>query len=167
MPKFPSPDSSLDHLLAALYVGVTHFTVCDIRDGWGMGLDAGGAPSLHYCLEGVGTLTVQGSAPIQLEPHTFVLLPPGVAYRIESASPQSSKIEQRASLCGASSNESVPTLIIGEGEPGIVTVCGEIRMGLAGGAKFFFSFGEPLVERFGGDDGLKTPYVSFVGGGGR
>lgn len=127
-----------------------------------MGLDAGRAPSLHYCLEGVGTLTVQGSAPIQLEPHTFVLLPPGVAYRIESASSKSSQIEQRASLCGASSYESVPALIVGKGEQGIVTVCGEIRMGLAGGAKFFFSFGEPLVARFGSENGLKNQFVMLL-----
>lgn len=162
MPAFPSPDSVLDRLLAALDVGVTHFTVCDIRDGWSMGLDAGRAPTLHYCLEGTGTLTTPGSASISLEPHTFVLLPPGVAYRIESASPKASQIEQRTSLCGASSYESVPTLTVGDGEQGIVTVCGEIRMGLAGGANFFFSFGEPLVARFGCGEGLQNQFVMLL-----
>ena len=162
MPKSPSVDAVLDHLLAALDVGITHFTVCDIRDGWGMGLDASTAPSLHYCLEGVGTLTVDGVTPIQLEPHTFVLLPPGVAYRINSARAKRSQIEQCESLCGAASYESVPTLVVGNGEQGVVTVCGEIRMGLAGRPNFFFSYGEPLVARFAQEDGLKNQFVMLM-----
>src|SRR3546814_7813202 len=36
-------------------------------------------------------------------------------------------------------------------------------MGLAGGANFFFSFGEPLVARFGGgSDGLKNQFVMLL-----
>jgi AraC-like DNA-binding protein len=157
-----SAHMALDHLLAALDIGVTHFTVCDIRDGWGIRLDACKTASLHYCLEGVGTLAVHGSLPIQLEPHTFVLLPPGVAYHIESASPKSARLEHRASLCGASSHESVPTLIVGEGQQGIITACGEIRVGLAGGSDLFISLGEPLVVRFGGADGLRDQFVMLL-----
>jgi AraC-like DNA-binding protein len=157
-----SPHNVLDHLLAALDIGVTHFTVCDIRDGWGMRLDACQSASLHYCLEGVGTLIVHGSPPIQLEPHTFVLLPSGIAYRIESASHESAQLEHRVSLCGASSRESVPTLIVGEGQQGIVTVCGELRVGLAGGPDLFTSLDTPLVARFGGADGLRDQFVMLL-----
>lgn len=157
-----SAHMALDHLLAALDIGVTHFTVCDIRNGWGMRLDACKTASLHYCLEGVGTLAVHGSLPIQLEPHTFVLLPPGVAYRIESASPKSARLEHRASLCGTSSHESVPTLIVGEGQQGIITACGEIRVGVAGGSDLFISLGEPLVVRFDGADGLRDQFVMLL-----
>ncbi|EXF45014.1 hypothetical protein BAY1663_02522 [Pseudomonas sp. BAY1663] len=46
----------LDQLLAVLDIGVTHFTVCDIRNGWGMRFDSCKTASLHYCLEGAGTL---------------------------------------------------------------------------------------------------------------
>jgi AraC family transcriptional regulator, activator of mtrCDE len=152
----------LDHLLAVLDIGVTHFTVCDIRDGWGLRIDACKTTTLHYCLAGVGTLAVHGVLPVQLEPHTFVLLPPGVAYRIESASPESARLEHRARLCGVPSNESVPTLTVGEGQQGIVTVCGELRMGLAGGSDLFTSLGEPLVVRFGGADGLRDQFVMLL-----
>jgi AraC family transcriptional activator of mtrCDE len=91
-----------------------------------------------------------------------VLLPPGVAYRIESASPQSARLEHRASLCGASSHESVPTLIVGEGQQGIITVCGEVRVGLAGGLDLFTSLCEPLVVRFDGVDGLQDQFVMLL-----
>jgi hypothetical protein len=146
----------LDHLLAVLDIGVTHFTVCDIRDGWGMRFDACKTASLHYCLAGVGTLAVHGALPIQLEPHTFVLLPPGVAYRLESALPKRARLEHRARLCGVSSHESVPTLTVGAGRQGIATACGELRMGLDGGSDLFTSLGEPLVVRFGGAERLRT-----------
>ena len=135
---FELPSSAhvaLDHLLAFLDIGVTHFTVCDIRAGWGMRFDACKTASLHYCLAGVGTLGVHDAPPIQLEPHTFVLLPPRVAYRLESASPTPVRLEHRARLCGISSRESVPTLTTGEGRQGIATACGELRMGLPGGSE--------------------------------
>lgn len=152
----------LDHLLAVLDIGVTHFTVCDIRDGWGMRFDACKTASLHYCLAGVGTLAVHGALPIQLEPHTFVLLPPGVAYRLESALPKRARLEHRARLCGVSSHESVPTLTVGEGQQGIATACGELRMGLAGGSDLFASLGEPLVVRFGDAEGLRDQFVMLL-----
>lgn len=153
---------ALDHLLAVLDIGVTHFTVCDIRDGWGLRFEACKTASLHYCLAGVGTLTVHGTPPIQLEPHTFVLLPPGVAYRLESASLKSVRLVRRARLCGASSNESVPELTVGEGQQGVTTACGELRVGLAGGSDFFASLGEPLVVRFGNAGGLQDQFVMLL-----
>ncbi|HEX7030945.1 MAG TPA: AraC family transcriptional regulator [Gammaproteobacteria bacterium] len=152
----------LDHLLATLDVGVTHFTVCDIRDGWGMRFDACRTASLHYCLAGDGRLTVNGMPSIQLEQHTFVLLPPGIAYRIESASPEPARLEHRVRLCGVSSQESVPTLTAGEGQPGIATACGELRVGWAGGLDLFSSLGEPLVVRFGGDESLQDQFVKLL-----
>ena len=75
-----SAHSVPDHWLAALDIGVTHFTVCDIRDGCGVRLDGCRMASLHYCLSGVGTLAVHRARPIRLDPHTFVLLPPRIAF---------------------------------------------------------------------------------------
>jgi AraC-like DNA-binding protein len=162
---FKLPSSAhiiLDHLLAVLDIGVTHFTVCDIRDGWGMRFDACKTASLHYCLAGVGTLAVHGALPIQLKPHTFVLLPPGVAYRLKSASPKRVRLEHRARLCGVPSHESVPTLTVGEGQQGIATACGELRVGLTGGSDLFTSLGEPLVVRFSGAERLRDQFVMLL-----
>lgn len=152
----------LDHLLAVLDVGVAHFTACDIRKGWGARFDACQTASLHYCLEGIGTLAVRGAPPIPLEPHTFVLLPPGVAYRLENASSKPVQLEHRARLQGQPSQESVPRLTVGEGGQGFVTACGEIRVGLAGGADLFTALGEPLVVRFGGTEGLRDQFVMLL-----
>lgn len=90
----------LNHLLAVLDIDVTHFTVCDMRNGWGIRFDSCKAASLHYCLAGAGTLTIRGLPPIQLEPHGFVLLPPGVDDRLESASSKPVRLESRPRVQG-------------------------------------------------------------------
>src|SRR3546814_10762246 len=88
MPVQPSTHVVLDHLLATLEIGVSNFTVCDIRRDWRLSVDTDPLPSLHYCLEGAGTLIVDDAPPIQLQQHTFVVLPAGKAYRMESGSPK-------------------------------------------------------------------------------
>ncbi|MFC7289992.1 cupin domain-containing protein [Herminiimonas glaciei] len=153
---------ALDHLLTALDIGVTYFALCDIRDGWGMHFDACKTASLHYCLEGIGTLTVHGTAPIRLESHTFILLPPGVPYRIESASQRQPRLEYRTLLHPVSSHHSTPTLIVGEGVQGIVTVCGEIRVKLPGGSDLFTPLSKLLVARFNGANGLQDQFAMLL-----
>ena len=152
----------LDHLLAVLDIGVTHFTVCDIRDGWGLCFDACKTASLHYCLAGGGTLTARGFLPIRLDPHSFVLLPPGIAYRIESLTSKATQLEHRGRVRGAASQETVPTLTAGEGKRGVETACGELRAGLADGVDLFASLGKPLVVHFGCTDGLRDQFVMLL-----
>lgn len=160
--SFLSAHMVLDHLLAVLDVGVAHFTICDIRDGWGARFDVCKMASLHYCLEGIGTLTVRGVAPIQLEPHTFVLLPPGITYCLENASSKPVQLERRARLQGQSSRESVPMLTVGEGGQGFVTACGEVHIGLVGKADLFAALGKPLVVRFDSNNGLRDQFAMLL-----
>lgn len=152
----------LDHLLAVLDIGVTHFTLCDIRNGWGMRFESCRTASLHYCLAGSGSLVVRGHPPIPLEPHGFVLLPPGVDYRLESTSSAPIRLESRARVQGVQSQESVPKLIAGEGQQGVETACGELRVGLADGADLFTALGKPLVVRFDDNQGLRNQFVMLL-----
>src|SRR3546814_2920028 len=106
----------LDHLLAVLDIGVTHFTLCDIRNGWGMRFEPSRTASLHYCLAGAGSLAVRGLPAIPLEPHRFVLLPPGVDYCLESVPSAPIRLESRARVRGVQSQEPVPRLTVGDGQ---------------------------------------------------
>jgi len=144
---FESPFSAhviLNRLLDVLDIGVAHFTVCDIRGGWGMNFDAREAASLHYCLVGPGTLVADGLPPVRLDPHSFVLVPPGVAYRIESASSKPVQLERRGRVRG------------------VETAYGELRVGLAHGMDLFTSLGKPLVVHFSGADGLRDQFVMLL-----
>ncbi|ANN78434.1 helix-turn-helix transcriptional regulator [Bordetella flabilis] len=152
----------LDHLLAALDVGVAHFTTCDVRAGWAVEFDACEAASLHYCLTGGGVLAVPGIPPIRLAPHTFVLLAPGTPYRIGSARPSPGQRQRRPRLRCSPSLESVPTVAVGHGRQGISTICGEVSAGVAAGSRSFPFLGEPLVARFVAGDGLEDPLVKLL-----
>lgn len=159
---FESPSSShmaLDYLLAALDVGIAHFTICDIRHSRGVNFETGKTTNLHYCLEGCGTLVVQGTTVIELEPHTFVLLPPGLAYCVKSASSPSLNLDHFSRLRGASPCASVSTLTVGEGPQGIAAAYVELCVKSAGGSDIFASFREPLVVRFDGTTGLQDQFV--------
>lgn len=150
---------TLDHLLPVLNIDLTDFMVYDIRDGWGIRFDFCKTTSVHYCLEGVGSLAIRGAAPIPLEPHTFLLLPPGVSYRIESASSKTIWLDHQT---GVASRESISTLTVGEGQQGIVTACGKICVGLAGGSDLFTLLNEPLVVHFDDDDGLRNQFAMLL-----
>lgn len=152
----------LNHLLAVFDIGLTHFTVCDVRSGWGIRFDSCKSASLHYCLAGAGSMTVRGLPPIRLEPHSFVLLPPGIEYSIQSESIEPVQLEHRARLRGMPSQESVPTLTVGEGRRGVETACGELRAGLADGLDLFTSLEKPLVVRFGDTDGLREQFLLLL-----
>jgi AraC-like DNA-binding protein len=152
----------LSRLLDVLDIGVTRFAMCDIPGGCGMRFDPCETASLHYCLAGLGTLVVHGMAPIQLAPHSFVLLPPGLAYRLESASSKPVQLERWGRMCGVPPQESLPTPIAGDGQLGVETACGELRIGLADGTDFFTSLGTPLVVHFGGTEGLRDQFVMLL-----
>lgn len=134
----------LNRLLDVLDIGLSHFRVCDIRSGWGLNFDACEAASLHYCLAGVGTLAVRGVPPVHLAPHSFVLLPPGLAYRLESSSSQPVQFERRE--CGLH----------------VETACGQLRVGLADGTDLFTSLGKPIVVHFDDTDGLRDQFVMLL-----
>ena len=162
---FESPLSSytaLDYLLAVLDIGVTHFTVCDIRKDWGIYFEDRKAAHLHYCLDGYGTLLIQGVTDIHLEPHTFVMLPPGLAYQVVSGTPKSVKLGHCSRLYREASHSATPMFTIGEGTPGITTASGELRVSLGGELDIFTSVSEPLVVRFDLASGLQDQFLMLL-----
>ncbi|KAA0183142.1 hypothetical protein FX016_03450 [Cupriavidus gilardii] len=53
-----SAHAILDHLLAVLEIGATHFEVRDIPSGWGIHFAACDTASLHDCLTGVAGIGI-------------------------------------------------------------------------------------------------------------
>ncbi|AMM18797.1 cupin (plasmid) [Burkholderia sp. PAMC 28687] len=152
----------LERFLAALDIGVANFTLCDIRDGWSARFDACATASLHYCMEGSGALVTQGEERISLSPHSFVLLPPGVAYRIESGgtSPTSETNHGRRGYWP--SRETIPALQVGGAGAGIATACGELNLDTNSGSDPFRTMRRPLIAQFDGQSGLKNQFVLLL-----
>jgi len=152
----------LDALLAALDVGVVNFTACDVREGWAVSFDPCKTASIHYCLAGRGSLVIRNDETISLEPHTFVLLPPGVPYRMESRHSSSLRYETRPRAVAHASRESVPVVSVGTGGQGISTACGEVSLGIAAGPDPFLTSGQPIVVQFGEAGGLRDQFIMLL-----
>jgi AraC family transcriptional regulator, activator of mtrCDE len=152
----------LERFLAALDIGVANFTLCDIRDGWSARFDACTTASLHYCMEGTGALVTQGGERIALTSHSFVLLPPGVAYRIESSRSMPANETNHARLTDWPARETIPTVQAGDGVTGVATACGELQLDTNHASDPFRTLRRPLIAQFDGQSGLKNQFVLLL-----
>lgn len=151
----------LDRLLATLDVGVVNFTVCDIRDGVSVRFDACKTVSVHYCMSGSGALVVENQDRIELSSHSFVMLPPGLSYSLESACPPATAVD-RARLDQWPSRETVPTVLVGDAHNGITTACGELTFDNGSTADPFAMMRRPIVTSFDGPLGLRDQFVLLL-----
>ncbi|MFM0498275.1 helix-turn-helix domain-containing protein [Paraburkholderia caledonica] len=152
----------LERFLASLNIGVANFTLCDIRDGSSARFDACSTASLHYCMDGSGFLTTQLGERVSLSLHSFVLLPPGVAYKIESSKPSVMHETDRRRVSDWPWQESVPTVQVGDGAEGISTACGELSLDTATGSDPFRKLRRPLIANFDGKSGLRDQFVLLL-----
>jgi AraC family transcriptional activator of mtrCDE len=152
----------IERLFANLEVGVGVFATCDVREGYQLTFDARPAVGLHYCLEGEGALMVRNGEVIELQAHSFVLLPPNVIYTIGSRGMNDAGCVPRPRLKAPVFQESVPTILAGDGDPGLLTACGEVRFEGLSIPALFTGLDRPLVEHFTGVDGLRDQFVRLL-----
>lgn len=155
----------LDRFLAALDVGVAAFTSCDVRHGWQLVFEPNQTASLHYCLAGTGTLSIGNESPVFIEQHSFVLLPPRIAYSFEAGSLGTGGRNgsvRHGRLHAPPFKESIPIIQAGDDEEGLLTACGEVRFAHTWVTDLFAGLATPIVERFDGPDGLRDQFVMLL-----
>lgn len=152
----------LERFLAALDIGVANFTLCDIRNGWSARFEACATASLHYCMDGSGVLITQHGERVTLSAHSFVLLPPGTGYKIESGKSCTMRETNRLRVSDWPWQETVPTVQVGGGADGISTACGELRLDTTSGSDPFKSLRHPLVAQFDAKSGLRDQFVLLL-----
>src|ERR1700743_1522429 len=81
--RIAAPD--LDRLMTALDVSYLMLTECLVSNGNRLQIGAVDMPGMHYNLSGSGRVVVGKMPPIELKPHTLVILPPGHAFQLEAA----------------------------------------------------------------------------------
>src|SRR5919112_4986627 len=82
-PLVPVAAADLERLLDTLMVGFERLSECLVGEGYRLELGGIDAPGLHYNLSGTGRLIVGNGKPIELQPHTLVILPANSLFRIE------------------------------------------------------------------------------------
>jgi AraC-like DNA-binding protein len=105
---------------------------------------------------------LDGVERMTLSAHSFVLLPPGVTYRIDAANRTSARTVSRERVGGGLVRETVPTVKVGEGGEGVVTACGELNIDGRFAADPFKSLNRPLVTRFDAAAGLRDQFVMLL-----
>src|SRR6058998_2934720 len=82
-PLVPVAAAELDRLLDTLMVEFVRLSECLVGEGYRLELGGIDAPGLHYNLSGTGRLIPGDGTPIELQPHTLVVLPAHTLFRIE------------------------------------------------------------------------------------
>jgi AraC family transcriptional activator of mtrCDE len=148
--------SDLDSLMSTLDVSFVKLTECLVSPGWRLVLAGTNAAGIHYNLRGTGRLIVADHPPIDLIPHTLIIVPPEQTFRIEAPIDEHPTEELRT--VESHSQHFAPGVlrkfVAGEGEPQIILICGYFRAFFGSSIDLFGSLTGPIVERFGAHDHL-------------
>ncbi|HEY4276115.1 MAG TPA: AraC family transcriptional regulator [Rhizomicrobium sp.] len=147
----------LDRLMATLDVTYLRLTECLISSGNRLQLAAADTPGMHYNLAGSGRLVVSEMPPIELRPHTLVILPPGHAFRLEAADSRGrftdlNHVDYKPQFHPATT---LQRYVAGDSNrPEIVLICGYFKASYGSSIDLFDRMNGPIVESFAAKDRL-------------
>ncbi|HEY4318841.1 MAG TPA: AraC family transcriptional regulator [Herbaspirillum sp.] len=156
--------SDLDNLMSTLEVNFVKLAECLVSTGWRLVLQGIDAPGIHYNLSGVGKMIVGDQPPIELLPHTLVIVPPGHSVRIEVPAPQcpSSSLNTVENRWQAPVPGALRRFRAGDGEPHIMLICGHFRASYGASLDLFAGLRAPIVEQFEAIDQLDRKLTSAL-----
>ena len=168
LPVVPVAAADLDRLLDTLMVGFVRLSECLVGEGYRLELGGIPAPGLHYNLSGTGRLIVGDNEPIDLQPHTLVILPAHSLFRIEVPSRRGPHaafrtINGRAQVFPPGA---VRRYVATDAEPVIMLICGYFHASYGSSTDLFGTLTSPLVEQFDEgdqvDETLKSALMELV-----
>ena len=149
--------SDLDRLLTTLEVSYLMLVRCLVSSGYQLQLPAIDMPGMHYNLSGSGALVAGGVPPIELRPHTLVIMPPNRAFRLEAANSQG----QFTNLIHVDyapqfkPDSTMQRFVAGDANnPEIVLICGFFKASYGSTLDLFDRMNAPIVESFTAKDRL-------------
>jgi AraC-like DNA-binding protein len=148
--------SDLDNLIDTLEVRFVALSECLVSHGHKLGLGGVNAPGIHYNLAGKGRVFIGHDAPIELQPHTLIIVPPNCPFRIEVASERggTSPLKAVDGRKQMTSNDGIRKFVAGDGDPEVILVCGYFHASYGSSADLFGSLSSPIVEQFAASDHL-------------
>lgn len=155
----PVPNIStenLNRLIAALDVQIVTLAECLVSPGYRLVMGGHACPGIHYVLEGTGFIYLRDDAPVKVEPHTLVIVPPDCPFRLEVFKGDEFPGTTEA-IKGVDSVElvdSVYRFTAGHGGPETVMICGYFRTLYGASMDLFETLSRPIVEKFCAGDQL-------------
>lgn len=147
------PAADLDRLLVELEVDIATLSECLVSPAWTLAFPQKEAPAIHYNLSGTGQLFAGKLSPINLTPHTLVIIPAMMPCEISTLQSQYAD-KARTTKQFMDSSDEISTQSAGNGEPGLRAICGYIQATYGNSIDIFKSLPVPIVERFDETNGL-------------
>lgn len=154
LPRWPIPRLDLDRLIAALEISFVRLAECLVAPGWRLSCGGNAASALHYCVSGDGWLSTNRFAPIQLRPHTLIILPKDIPFHLESNDFGSSAITRSVKASIASGSGIICRYVAGEEKPSLLMICGYFEATYAPSIGLFGALQTPIIEHFDENDKL-------------
>jgi AraC family transcriptional activator of mtrCDE len=158
---------NLDELMTLLEIHVIALSECLVSPGFVLELDGNAAPGIHYMLSGQGKLHIRGAAPVDLTPHTLLIVPPNQPLRLEV--PGEKADVAPTTVVGREHRkvvDSINRFRAGDQEPVTVMICGYFNATYGASINLFQTLGAPIVEHFDVSDRLdvylKTAFEELV-----
>jgi len=154
----------LDRLMTTLDISYLMLTECLISSGNRLQIGAVDMPGMHYNLSGSGRLVVGEMPPIELSPHTLVILPPGRPFRLEAANSRGqftnlTHVDYKAQLEPGTQQR----FVAGDANtPEIVLICGYFKASYGSSIDVFDRMNDPIVEFFTAKDRLEQKLKDAV-----
>jgi AraC family transcriptional activator of mtrCDE len=146
----------LDILMSTLDVHFLKLTKCFVSIGYGLQLGNNPAPGIHYNIVGCGRAIAGNHPPIDLAPHTMVIVPPNTPFRIEVPAPGPGP--QRVTIVDSSNQQTktdgINSYIAGNAAPEITHICGFFNASYGPSTNLFETLSAPIVEQFSETDRL-------------
>jgi len=149
-PLVPVPAAELDRLLDTLMVAFVRLSECLVGEGYRLELGGIDAPGLHYNLSGTGRLIAGDREPIELQPHTLVVLPANTLFRIEVPSRRGPRATWKTVNGRSMPSEpgAVRRYVANDGEPVVVLICGYFHASYGASTDLFGALKAPIIEQF-------------------
>lgn len=136
----------LDRLLVTLAVRLRSFSVCRIQRGWRLGFSPFEAITLHYVLQGSGSLRVGDGPWRSFSPHTIIVVPARLSHTLGEA--ENCVGEARAEDHCVLHGDGLVSFTAGDGSPDALFVCGQVSNSYTGAMGLFELFQAPILQSF-------------------
>ena len=159
------PAADLDRLLVELEVDIVTLSECVVSPERALAFPKKSISAIHYNLSGTGQLRVANLSPINLTPHTLVIIPAMMPCQISAPPLQCAK---NAVNTGQFRDdlENISTPCFGSGNSAVRVMCGYIQATYGNSIDIFKSLTMPIVERFdetnGLDENLKMALAELI-----
>ena len=130
---------------------------CLVSKGNRLQLPAIDMPGMHYNLSGAGALVADEMPPIELSPHTLVIMPPNRPFQLEAANSRGqftnlTHVDYAPQLKPGSSMQ---RFVAGDANnPEILLICGFFKASYGSSIDIFDRMNGPIVESFSAKDRL-------------